>query len=78
MNASFGGIAQLVRALRSHRRGRRFESYYLHQKITTRMSRYFFIQAAGLVYHHRAKCGVYHQPQWGCISSRVSVHLPAA
>ena len=32
----------------------------------------------GLVYHRRAKCGVYHQPLWGCISSRVSVHLPAA
>ena len=38
----------------------------------------FFIQAAGLAYHHRAKCGAYHQPLWGCISSRISVHLPAA
>ncbi|MBO5221905.1 MAG: hypothetical protein J6C26_06305, partial [Clostridia bacterium] len=28
------------------------------------------IQAAGLAYHHRAKRGVYHQPLWGCISSR--------
>ena len=37
--------------------------------------RNFFIQAAGLVYHRRTKCGVYHRPLWGCISSRVSVHL---
>ena len=35
----------------------------------------FFIQAAGLAYHHRAKRGAYHQPFWGCISSRFSVHL---
>ena len=35
----------------------------------------FFIQAAGLVYHHRAKRGAYHQPQRGCISSRFSVYL---
>lgn len=28
----FGGIAQLVRALASHARGRRFESYCLYQK----------------------------------------------
>ena len=41
-------------------------------------SRYFFIQAAGLVYHRRTTCGVYHQPLWGCISSRASVHFPAA
>ncbi len=38
----------------------------------------FFIQAAGLAYHHRAKRGVYHQPLWGCISSRFNVHLSAA
>jgi len=36
-----------------------------------------FIQAAGLAYHHRAKRGAYHQPLWGCISSRASVHLPS-
>jgi len=40
-----------------------------------------FIQAAGLVYHHRAKRGVYHQgrraalvshqPLWGWISLRL-------
>ena len=29
----------------------------------------------GLVYHHRAKRGVYHQPLWGCISSRASVYF---
>ena len=59
----------------------RFKSCYLHQKrsnfclpkVTS-----FFIQAAGLAYHHRAKRGAYHQPLWGCISSRVSVHPPAA
>ena len=32
------------------------------QKITKLRLRYFFIQAAGLVYHHRAKRGAYHQP----------------
>ena len=37
--------------------------------------RIFFIQAAGLAYHRRAKRGAYHQPRWGCISSRASVHL---
>ena len=36
---------------------------------------FFFIQAVGLVYHWRTKCGVYHQPLRGCISSRASVHL---
>ncbi|MBR5120398.1 MAG: hypothetical protein IKV02_05310 [Clostridia bacterium] len=41
-------------------------------------SYFFFIQAAGLAYHRRAKCGAYHQPLRGCISSRVSVYLPAA
>ena len=35
----------------------------------------YFIQAAGLVYHRRTKCGVYHQPLRGCISSRASVHI---
>ena len=39
---------------------------------------FLFIQAAGLAYHHRAKRGGYHQPLWGCISSRASVYLPAA
>jgi len=49
---------------------------------------FLFIQAAGLAYHRRAKCGAYHQgrqaalvshqPLWGWISSRASVHLPAA
>jgi len=31
-----------------------------------------------LAYHRRAKRGAYHQPLWGCISSRASVHFPAA
>ena len=40
----------------------------------------FFIQATGLAYHHRAKCGVYHQQQQSrcCISSRISVYFPVA
>ena len=33
---------------------------------------FLFIQAAGLVYHRRAKRGVYHQPLWA-----VSHHAPA-
>lgn len=32
----YGGIAQLVRALASHARGRRFESYCLYQGIPRR------------------------------------------
>ena len=36
---------------------------------------FLFIQAAGLVYHHRAKRGAYHQPLWGCISSRAGVYI---
>ena len=39
------------------------------QKIEYRLILYFFIQVVDLVYHHRAKQGVYHQPL-GCISSR--------
>ena len=37
---------------------------------------HFFIQTAGLVYHHRTKCGGYHQPLWGWISSRHSRAYP--
>ena len=40
---------------------RGFESHSLRQKRTKRKLRSFFIQAAGLAYHHRAKCGAYHQ-----------------
>ena len=58
--------------------GRGFESSCPCQKILVLRNEDFFIQAAGLVYHRRAKCGVYHQPLRGCISSRVSVHPPAA
>jgi len=36
---------------------------------------FLFIQAAGLAYHHRTTYGAYHQPLWGCISSRASAHL---
>ena len=56
------------------------ESLRLRQKSRINRIRLFFIQAAGLVYHHRAKCGVYHQGPASrpCISSRASVHLPAA
>ena len=44
------------------------------QKITTHLSRYFFIQAAGLVYHHRAKRSAYHQ---GRLAALVSHHASA-
>ena len=43
-------------------------SYSIMPKIS------FFIQAAGLVYHHRAKCGVYHQ---GRQAALVSHHASA-
>ena len=56
--------------------GRRFESCRARQKkAKSKFDLAFFIQAAGLAYHRRAKCGAYHQPLWGCISSRASVHL---
>ena len=55
----FGRIAQLVRAFASHARGHGFESPCVHQKrsnfclpkVTS-----FFIQAAGLAYHHASAC----------------------
>ena len=59
----------------------RFKSCYPYQKINNfclPKVASFFIQAAGLVYHHRTKCGAYHQPLWGCISPRASVHYSAA
>ena len=34
----------------------------------------FFIQAAGLAYHHRTKCGAYHQ---GRLTDLASHHAPA-
>ena len=79
--SSILGYSQAVKARDFDSRIRWFKSNYPSQKrsnfclpkVTS-----FFIQAAGLAYHHRAKCGVYHQPLWGCISSRVSVHLPTA
>ena len=42
-----------------------FKSRPLHQKILQKrihFLQYFFIQVADLVYHHRTKCGGYHQP----------------
>ena len=60
--------------------GRGFKSHFqLQQKENFCLPKvlFLFIQAAGLVYHRRAKCGVYHQPLRVCISSRASVYLPA-
>ena len=58
---------------------RGFESHTLRQQkqnicLPTNVL-FLFIQAAGLAYHRRTKCGVYHQLLWGCISSRASVYL---
>ena len=39
----FGCVAQLVRALRSHRRGRRFESAHIHQKNIPTLCGAFFL-----------------------------------
>ena len=52
----------------------------LRQKIRKHLLSDFFIQAAGLAYHHRAKRGAYHQGRLcrPCISSRDSVYFPAA
>ena len=47
---SFGGLAQLVSALASHARGRRFESATLHRKNRFRMEAvfaYIVIETAG-------------------------------
>ena len=38
-----GCVAQLVRALRSHRRGRWFESNHIHQKLTRRLAGVFVL-----------------------------------
>ncbi|MBQ2793249.1 MAG: hypothetical protein IJF05_00950, partial [Clostridia bacterium] len=35
----------------------------------------FLSKPQGLVYHRRTACGAYHQPLWGCISSRFGVHF---
>ena len=54
-----------------------FKSPRLHQKILQKrihFLQYFFIQASGLAYHRRTKCGVYHQ---GRLAALVSHHAPA-
>ena len=69
----------LENRLRAISRG--FESHTLRQQkrnFCLPKVLFLFIQAAGLAYHHRAKCGEYHQgrqtslvshqPLWGCIS----------
>ena len=73
---SYGGIAQMVRAHAWHAWGRWFDSNCLHQNEKGRQqpSFFVFIQAAGLAYHRRAKCGVYHQ---GRRAALVSHHAPA-
>ena len=38
----FGCVAQLVRALRSHRRGRRFESAHIHQNKKAHTGIFYF------------------------------------
>ena len=46
-------------------RGRTYNSPHLHQKMLQKriqFLQYFFIQSAGLAYHHRTKCGGYDQP----------------
>ena len=50
------------------------------KELLSTKSSFLFIQAAGLAYHHRAKCGVYHQQRQSrcCISSRASVYFPVA
>jgi hypothetical protein len=53
--------------------------YFGHQtqKILVLRNEDFFIQAAGLAYHHRAKCGVYHQPFGLYFITRQRVFFPA-
>jgi len=55
--------------------GGEFDSRCGCQKIPSLRTWNFFIQAAGLVYYRRSKCVVYHQPLWGCISSRTGVYF---
>ena len=56
---------------------RESQSRLPHQKIATQSGCYFFIQLADLAYHHRTKCGGYHQLQRSWISSRPGVYLTA-
>lgn len=61
----FGCIAQLVRALRSHRRGHKFESCYTHQyeatralKGVTKVALFLFLITlflGGVIYVYKAK-----------------------
>ena len=77
-NSIFPLVAKLDIAADSDSEGRGFESLRAGQKRTNfclPKVRSFFIQAAGLAYHRRTKCGAYHQPLWGCISSRASVYF---
>ena len=71
------GYSSVGRALEWHSRGQGFDSPYLHQQkenFCLPKVLFLFIQAAGLVYHRRAKRGVYHQ---GRLTALVSHHAPA-
>ena len=64
---SYLPVAQLDSASDSDSEGRRFESFRVGQKRTKQTLRSFFIQAAGLAYHHRTKCGAYHQRRFAAV-----------
>ena len=66
-----------LRSRSTDRGGRRDRALLPLPKNNEASLRYFFIQAAGLVYHHRAKCGAYHQgrvaPLYLITRQRVSI-----
>ena len=68
------GVAQLVRASDCGSEGRGFESHHPPQKIPVHKNGNFFIQTAGLAYHHALAC-ISSAPR-SCISSLVRVHFP--
>ena len=68
------GYSQAVRHQTLTLAFRWFEPSYPSQKILVLRNEDVFIQAAGLVYHRRAKCGAYHQ---GRKAALVSHHAPA-
>ena len=41
-----------------------YQNFRLFTKKSYHLDTTFFIQTAGLAYHHRTKCGGYHQPFW--------------
>ena len=73
------GFAVICASVRSHTQNKQNIFFAAHRQQKQNICRqinvlFLFIQAAGLVYHRRAKCGVYHQ---GRRAALVNHHAPA-